>query len=218
MLGDGSRVRFTLKRRGRDPYYLVYFRGPDGSPKEKSTKEVNKRRATDSAIVMIKGTYAPKVPRANPSWKEATEMMVAFMKADNLRPGSIRQYEYVANNLKKLFPETHGPAEITPAMAQQFKVLRLKDEISPRSVAGNIGNLNIVYGHWWRDTCKLVTDNPFQDVHPPKADKRPPRIISREEEQKFLGWLRDGWSGWRLPLRFLEVKKVTGCRIGNWRR
>jgi integrase len=104
---------------------------------------------------------------------------------------------------------------ITPAMAQQFKVLRLEAKIAPRSVEGNIGNLNIIYGHWWRDTCKLLTENPFQGVKPPKVDKRPPRIISEEEERKFFGWLSNRWEGWRLPLLFLEVKKVTGCRIGE---
>ena len=169
VLGDGSRIRFALKRRARDPFYLVHFRGPDGKPREKSTKEVNKRRATDSAIVIIRDDYAPTVPHLNPSWDEAVEMMVSFMKADNLRPGSIKQYEYVVNTLRKLFPEACGPADITPAMAQRFKVLRLTKGKKPRTVAGNLGNLSIVYGHWWRDTCKLVSENPFQDVRRPKT-------------------------------------------------
>jgi site-specific recombinase XerC len=215
VLSNGHRIRFALKRRARDPFYLVYFRGSDGKPKEMSTKEANKRRATDSAIVIIGKDYAPKVPRLSPSWDEAIEMMVSLMKADNLRPGSIKQYEYVVNNLRKLFPHANGPADITPAMAQQFKVLRLKKEITPRSIAGNIDNLNIVYGHWWRDTCKLVTENPFHGVQPPKVDKRPPRIISNDEILQFLEWLSKRLNGWRLPLLFLEVKKITGCRIGE---
>ena len=112
--------------------------------------------------------------------------MVGFMKADNLRPGSIKQYEYVVKKLRGLFPKTHGPVDITPGMAQQFKILRLRERVTSRTVVGDIGNLNIVYGHWWRDTCQLVRDNPFQNVQPPKADKRPPRIITSEEEHAFL--------------------------------
>ena len=61
VLDDGRRVRFSLKKRNRDPCYLVSFRGPDGKRKERSTKEKNKKRATDSAVVVIKDEYAPKV-------------------------------------------------------------------------------------------------------------------------------------------------------------
>jgi hypothetical protein len=71
---------------------------------------------------------------------------VRYMKADNLRPGTIAQYQYAANGLHKVFPETHGPASITPALAQKYKVLRLESKIAPRTVEGNLGNLSIVYG------------------------------------------------------------------------
>ena len=88
---------------------------------------------------------------------------------------------------RRLRDRRDGPADITPGMAQRFKVLRLGEGKKPRTVTGNLGNLSIVYGHWWRDTCKLVSGNPFEDVQPPKDEKRPPRIISAEEEEKFLG-------------------------------
>jgi integrase len=215
ILSDGRRVKFTLKKRCRDPYYLVYFRTPDGRPKEKSTSEANKRRATDSAIVIISEEYSPKPVRPNPSWDEATKVMVRYMEADNLRPGTITQYQMAVNGLRRLFPETCGPAAITPQLAQKYKVLRLETKIAPRTVEGNLGNLNIVYGHWWRDICRILVENPFEGVAPPKADKRPPRIISPEEEQAFLSWLSRHWRGWRFPAMFLEVKKVTGCRIGE---
>jgi integrase len=215
ILSDGRRVKFTLKKRERDPYYLVYFRGPDRRPRERSTSEPNKRRATDSAIIIINEEYAPKPVKPNPSWDEAVNIMVRYAKADNLRPGSIAQYQFAVNVLRQTYPETHGPAAITPVLAQKFKVLRLEAKISPRTVEGNLGNLNIVYGHWWCDTCKILVENPFKDISPPKYDKPSPRIISADEEQAFLSWLGNKWKGWRLPLLFLEVKKVTGCRIGE---
>ena len=207
-MSDGRRVKFTLKRRNRDPYYLVYFRSPDGRPKEKSTSEPNKRRATDAAIVIINEEYAPKPIKPNPTWDEAVKMMVRYMKADNLRPGTIAQYQYAANGLRKVFPETHGPASITPALAQKYKVLRLEAKIAPRTVEGNLGNLSIVYGHWWRDTCKILAENPFEDVAPPKQEKRTPRIISPDEEEAFLTWLAEQWHNWRFPALFLEVKSL----------
>ena len=62
VLDDGRRVRFSLKRRVRDPFFLANFRGPDGKPKEPSTRESNKKRATDAAIVLIRDLYAPGPP------------------------------------------------------------------------------------------------------------------------------------------------------------
>jgi site-specific recombinase XerD len=204
-----------LKKRPRDSHYLAYFRGSDHRRKEKSTKEANKRRATDAAITLINEEYAPKPIKPNPSWDEAVKMMVRYMKADNLRPGTIGQYQYAANGLRKVFQETHGPASITPALAQTYKVLRLEAKIAPRTVEGNLRNLSIVYGHWWRDTCKILAENPFANVEPPRHEKRPPRVIEPDELQQFVAWLSSKWDEWRLPELFLEIKNLTGCRIGE---
>ena len=86
VLDDGQRVRFSLKKRERDPYYLVSFKGPDGGRKELSTKEANKRRATDAAIVLIREVYAPRTfKKQEPTWDEAVAAMKSQMEADNVR-------------------------------------------------------------------------------------------------------------------------------------
>src|SRR4051794_20776266 len=92
VLDDGRRVRFSLKRRRRDPFCLVVFRGPDGLRKERSTGERNRRRAKDSAALIIREGYAPQQPTGNPSWDEAIASMRERMEADNLRPKTIGQY------------------------------------------------------------------------------------------------------------------------------
>lgn len=215
ILSDGRRIRFSLKRRSRDPCYLAYFRGPDHRRKERSTKEANKRRATDAAIALISEEYAPRLPKQDPSWDEAIETMRRHMRAENLRPGTIQQYEIVVGQVRKAYPNLHGPGQITPALAQEFKILRLEAKRAPRTVAGNLDNLNIVYGHWWRDTCKILAENPFAAVEPPKQEKRPPRVIEPDELQQFVAWLSSKWDEWRLPELFLEIKNLTGCRIGE---
>lgn len=215
VLEDGRRVKFSIKKRKRDPYYLVCFHGKDNRKKERSTKESNKRRAEDAGIVIIRELFRTRAVIGNSSWNESVEMMRRFMQAHNLRPGTIYQYELAVRNLKKVFPDTHGPNDITSMMAQTFKVIRLESGKSPRTVGGNIKNLRIVYGHWWRDVCRIVSSDPFAEVQPPKEDKRAPRIISPAEEQQFLTWLTNKWDNWRLPLVFLETKSFTGCRIGE---
>jgi site-specific recombinase XerC len=119
-----------------------------------------------------------------------------------------------------VFPKSKGPGDITSAMAQTFVVKRMKgkqDEkpLSPRTVEGNVGNLSIVFGHWLRNTLKIVTIDPFADVEPPKCDRKPPRVISPEEQTAFFAWMGKTWKGWRLPLLFLDVKAAIGCRIGE---
>jgi hypothetical protein len=59
ILADGHRVKFTLKKRPGQPHYFVVFRDRDNERLERSTKECNKKRATDSAAQKIKEAYDP---------------------------------------------------------------------------------------------------------------------------------------------------------------
>lgn len=214
VLDDGRRVRFSLKRRVRDPFYLASFRGPDGKRKEPSTKESNKKRATDAAIVLIREAFAPTIcTKKEPTWAEAVAAMTGQMEADNLRPKTIQQYVLVVGSLRKAFPETQGPAAITPAMAGQYKAIRRKAGVDVRTIRGNLDNLGIVYNKWWIKECRILDHDPFAEVTSPKEDKPTPRLVASGEAQAFLDWLDGRWAGWRLPRLFLEVKAMVGCRI-----
>lgn len=212
---DGRRIRFNLKRRDRDNYYFVSFRGPDGRRREPSTKEGKKRRAQESAIAIIKRAYTTEAePSECLTWDEAIAVMVRHLKAGGLRKGSIQQYELVIKNLRKLFPGSEGPSDITTAMAEDFKVKRIEANKSARTVEGNLCNLSIVF-NWLKNVCKVVNSNPFEGIKPPKTDKKPPRIVTNDEQKKFFAWLSRRWGKWRLPVLFLEVKSSIGCRIGE---
>lgn len=213
VLEDGRRVRYTLKKRSRDPFYLVVFNGTDGRAKERSTGERGRKRALDAALAIIREEYRPVVAVPNPTWDEAIGRMVEQMRADDLRPKTIEQYLIVVNHLRRAFPTTTGPAEITPAMASRFKAIRRAEGVAVRTIRGNLDNLGIVYNKWWMKECRLLTSDPFADVDPPKADKPSPRIVAPDEAAAFLGWLSGRWGGWRLPLLFLHVKGLIGCRI-----
>lgn len=213
ILDNGRRVKFSLKKRRRDPFYLVAFRGPDGKRIERSTKEENKKRASDGAVVIIREEFASK-PVLNPTnWDKATDIMIEHMRARNLRPGTISDYKINVNNLKKQFPRLDGPHGVTPQMAEQYKMQRLKDGKSIQTVKSDLIALRVLYGKWWGRIGKIVDQNPFAGVEPPKVDRRPPRFITSKEQQDFFNWLSIRWHGWRFPLLFLEVKSLVGCRI-----
>jgi site-specific recombinase XerD len=213
-LEDGSRVRYSLKRRANRPWYYVCFRGPDDNRKERSTCENSRRRAQESANTIIRQVYF-QPSQVNLDWDEAVELMLRHMEAENLRPGTIQQYKLAIGALREVFPESHGPSDITPQTAEQFKVERVEAGLAPRTVAGNIQNLSIVYGCWFRSHCGILEANPFENVTPPREDQTPPRIVEPDEQQGLLDWLEERWPGWRLPLLLLDVKAGIGCRIGE---
>lgn len=213
-LPDRRLIPYYLKKRGRDKYYFACFKGPDGRRVERSTREpTNQRRAKASAVNIIRDAYDSKPTFQAPSWDEAESKMLEHMKAENLRPDSIQQYQLAVKVLRDTLPNTEGPCDVTPALAEQFKIERMK-KVLPRTVRNNVNNLSIVYGCWWRDHCKILDSNPFADVTPPREDKDPPRIIAEDEQHNFFSWLEHRWN-WRLPLLFLEVKAQIGCRIGE---
>lgn len=224
-LPDGRRIRFSLKKRPSSDCYFVCFRDANNRRRELTTGERAKHAAEDVAPEKIREDYSAK-KQDRLSWDDAVDMMLRYMQAENLRPGTIQQYRLAVNTLRKVFPKTHGPAEITPAMAEQFKVVRMEgkplatngnrktSKVEPVTVEGNINNLSIVFGHWFRDTLKIVDRNPFADVTPPKYDKVPPRIVQPDEKKGLTEWLENRWH-WRLPLLFLEVKAAIGCRISE---
>jgi hypothetical protein len=217
-LRDGRRVRFSLGKRHNRPAYFVRFRSPDGRRPEVSTKESNRKRAQHAAIAIIRDTYAPPpTPPPEPDsveWDDALTLAIRHMRANNLRMTTIRQYELAVKTLRKVVPDSKGPDDITPALAEHFKLVRLEKGRKPRTVENDINNLSIVFGHWFRDTLKIIDCNPFADVEPPRYDKAPPRYIAEDEEQALFKWLTKRW-GWRLPVLFLEIKRAIGCRIGE---
>ncbi len=189
-----------------------------GRWRELTTGEKAKHAAVDAAKPIVLDAMTPH--GATVVWADAMTLLKEHAQAKNLRPATIQQYELVVNTLKKLFPDTRGPADVTPAIAQTFAVKRMKtkqDEKprSPRTVAGNIDNLSIVFGCWFRDTLKIIKSNPFDSVKPPKVEKKPPRVIAAEEQKALTDWLAARWADWRLPLLFLEVKAAIGCRIAE---
>ncbi len=218
-LGGGKRVRYSLAKRSGSPIFRVFFRGPDNRPCERATSSKAVHAAIEDAIEIIRKEYAPKF---NTAWKDAITDMKRHMQAGGLRPGTMQQYEVAVNLLRKAFPDTHGPADITPTMAEKFKVLRSEvrrggQPLAGRTIEGNLDNLSIVYSAWFGNALKIVGNDPFADVAPPRYDKKPPRVISDEERDAFFNWLREKWK-WRLPLLFLEVKAALGCRIGELSR
>jgi hypothetical protein len=149
VLSDGRRVKYSLKQReGRDPFYLVVFRGADGKRKERSSGEANQKRAKDSAVAIIVRDFEPRMHSQRIGWDEAVEKMAEAMRGKNLRPNTVSSYRFVIKTFRDAFPGVDGPSVVTTEMAKQYKIKRL-ETCKPETVKGDLNELSIVFGKWW---------------------------------------------------------------------
>lgn len=213
LLPDGRRVKFGLKRRTRDPYYLVRFVGREGRRLEKSTGQASLKRAKDVAATVINEEYHPKSTTILTTWDKAIELMIAAMTAQNLRQPSIDDYLLAIRNLRKVHSASKGPVDISSDLAKKYKLARQAQGISVHTLAGNINKLSVIWAKWLIKECKVVSMNPWDEVQMPKVDKLDPRYITLDEEIAFFDWLKKRWNNWRLPILFFTVKGLVGCRI-----
>ena len=77
-----------------------------------TTSEKAKHAAADAALPIIRDVYTPRL--AGMAWEDALALMKEHMKAKNLRPGSIAQYELAVSVLRKVFPDAPGRLELRP--------------------------------------------------------------------------------------------------------
>jgi site-specific recombinase XerD len=209
---DGQRIAFTLKKRDRDPFFFVRFRGPNGTC-EPSTKENTVKNAMDSAAVLIRKAFNPDAQLRFVGWKEVDEELPSKFRAANLRPRTTQDYEMVLGIFRKMFPESLGPQDVTERQARAYKQRRMDDGLDPRTVSGNINKLSCLWQKWFLTEAEWVVKNPWEKVEAPKCEEKDKRIIEPHERKQFENWLCARWPGWRLPLLFLEVKGSIGCRI-----
>ena len=133
---DGTHVHFHVKIRARNRPPAVGGTPAQGHKTARSNGQVTRQRSTPRGGSTVAGAFA--TPAKSVRWQAAIAAMIQAQQAQHLRPDSIDQYRFVLIALRKTFPRTAGPAEITPEMARQFKVLRPRKSPLARSKAISI--------------------------------------------------------------------------------
>src|SRR5262249_4926400 len=113
-LADGRRGQFTIAPRSGEPHHFVDLPGLDGQRVERSTKEESRKRAVGAAVQIVKEEYNPRPAGEGVTWDEAAAAMVRAMKANNNRPSTIEDYLDTIKILRRFFPASRGPGDITP--------------------------------------------------------------------------------------------------------
>lgn len=127
ILPDNRRVTLRVSLRDGQASYLVFFRGPDGRRLEKTTKETSQKRAIEAAQQVIIEEYQPKAQVRLVSWDDTLAALVKAMRANNNRESTIDDYRDTLNVLRRFYPDSRGPGDITPQIAKDFKA-RYQDE------------------------------------------------------------------------------------------
>ena len=154
----------------------------------------------------------PEPEPAKATWKECKDALKRAMEADNLRPGYISDALLMFDNFRQMFPEAATPADVTVAMAQEYKRQRSEAKVSPWTIKVDLATLKAAFGKWLGRECGLLTSNPFANVKPPKCDDPEVRIVTASESQALFDWLAKRWNNWRLPLVYLEIAALVGWR------
>lgn len=217
---NGRLVGFNLKKRGKESCYFVYFRDVDNRRLERDTRQTAFERARKAAHAIIDEKYAPGTTAGEiVGWDEATKRMKEKAVADGRRNPTIDYYCKLIRRIRKFYPDTNGPADISPGMAEGWKKMfsvtktRRGKLPSPHTVFSLVRGFNALWQTWFVEELGICPGNPWADVSPPKTDKVEVRVIEDDTLTHFLAWIDDRYFGWPLPRLFLETKAMIGCRL-----
>lgn len=146
------------------------------------------------------------------SWDECKKALKRAMEGDNLRPSYVKEALLTFGAFREMFPEAETPADVTSAMAQEYKQRRVAEGISPWTVKGNLAMLKAAFGKRLGQELGLLTSNPFANVKAPRCDDPEVRIVTTAESKALVDWLSKRWNDWQLPIVYLEVLQSTGWR------
>lgn len=212
---EGQLVGFSVKKFEGDTY-IACFRDRMNRRLKLDTKQARIGQAIEAARLLIEREFAPKVFSAV-KWDDAIEQLKGRLATSGNRESTVGYYLKLLRLVRSLCPD--GPAGITEQKAAEWRDTimktpgRRKRPPSPHYVAGLIGGLTALWQKWFIDELKIVKENPWKNVAPPKADKLPVKFATDEQIDHFYKWIAERFGEWPFPKLFLAVKAHTGCRL-----
>jgi integrase len=215
-IGDTT-VGFSLKKYKGDTWEAC-FRDPNtGRRIRLDTFEKRVAAAIEQARHLIEKALAPKTISMTASWDDTTERLKKRFASSGNRQSTIDYYLKLIRLVTSICPD--GPAALTEEIAIEWRDHitttpgRRKKLPSAHYVASLIGGLTALWQKWLIDDMKIVKDNPWAKVEPPKADKLPVKYATDEMIEHFYAWIAERFGEWPFPKLFLAVKAHTGCRL-----
>jgi len=210
-------VPFSVNKYAHIRTYVACFRSPDGRRLQRDTDRSRQVEAIEVARAIIEKEYMPTVPiQKRVTWDEAENRLASRLETSGNRPATRGYYLKLLRLVKR---EADAPEDFTPLMAAAWRdrILsrpsRRKKPPSAHYVAGLLVGLCSLWQKWLIDDLKLLSENPWKDVVPPKADKLQVRYATDELIEQFYQWIGERFGDWPFPMLFLATKAYTGCRL-----
>ncbi|VTR93342.1 integrase family protein : : Phage_integrase [Gemmata massiliana] len=221
-LADGTLVWYSLT--DRPGGYRVRFVGPNGKRVERATGCRTKGEAREAAPQIIEEEYRPALP-PEPSKANWDTVLNELESTLDLRPDSVRAYRTAIGALRAALPELTGPADVTNALAHQFKRKFLSGTYArgkasdakryTRSPTSCTTYLRALRSLWHKHFRPLgyVTENPWHEVPYPNVPRgKRVRVPPEQAVTDCFKWLEQKHPGWGLPRLFVQVKMLAGGR------
>lgn len=214
---EGQLVGFSVTKLYGDTY-IAQFRDKIGRRLKLDTKQTRISQAIEAARLLIEEQLAPKAVPSITKWDQVTERLTARLATSGNREGTVGYYLKLIRLVTKICPD-EGPAGITEEKATQWRDTmmmtpgRRKKLPSPHYIAGMLSGLKGLWQKWFIEDLKILKENPWQNVVPPKADTLPVKYATDEMIEHFYAWIAERFGEWPFPKLFLSVKAHTGCRL-----
>jgi integrase len=229
-LPDGRRVGYGLIRRkvGAKATFHVSFLNAEGQRVRRALGTGKVGEVQGRAEEVIAREYRTLLPRQQVTWDEAAELLKKKFAASGRRPTTLAQYLKDMDMIRRTFPDTTGPADITEVRAERWmddyatgldRRIRAKGkerrQHSAHNVKARLGSLSALWNKWFHGKLGLVPANPFARLEPPKADRPEVRYVTDEQMTEFFGYLSSYYGDWPFPALFFSVKAYTGSRLAD---
>lgn len=213
---EGALVGFSVKKFEGDTY-IACFRDKIGRRLKLDTKQTRIGQAIEAARLLIERELTRKILPSLLKWDDVIERLKSRLATSGNRESTVGYYLKLLRLIRPSCPD--GPASLTAQKAAEWRDTmmttpgRRKRLPSAHYVAGLIGGLTALWQKWFIDDLKIVTENPWRNVAPPKADKLPVKYATDEMIAHFYKWIAERFGEWPFPKLFLAVKAHTGCRL-----
>jgi len=217
----------SLFKDKRGFWYLQFYDRNKYPPRKKVALYTKKKTEANTwkkrrEKEFIAGSYDPWGTLSFEHSLTLSEVVESYFKErPELRPKSREAYQGVAAGMRALLG--------VDMLVQHISITSLReyvydDSISAATKKHRFGHLRTLFA--WATKKKLLLENPFEDLSPPKRETRVPRILTYEEFTTFIAFVekhiesqyaskraRNGQLRW-LPV-LIQLAVFTGLRRGE---
>ncbi len=191
-----------------DGVWYIYYYGPDGKTKRKSTRCKQK---SDALKFLQTFKIEKEVKPQNNTLSNFTKTFLSYAST-SFSKGTVGLYEVALKRLQVIAGEL-PLSSLTPQHWDLYKAQRLKPNdigicVSPVTVNIELRTLRAALNTAFR--WKLIDSNPFSCQKLCRVEEQSPIFFTKEDFQKLISIIKEGWLK-----EIVIIAALTGMRRGE---